>query len=105
MNQAWSGDPPFRRLDLDAKTAWRGERQIMLTAKEFALLAFLMRHRGSVVSRARLLSNVWNLNFDPGTKVVDVYIRYLRQKLAEGGKSPMIRTVRGFGYTIGANEP
>jgi two-component system OmpR family response regulator len=102
---AAKGDGPLLeagdlRLDLDAKTAWRGDRRIDFTAKEFALLAFLLRHQGSVVSRARLLSNVWNLSFDPGTKVVDVYIRYLRRKLAQGGESSMIRTVRGFGFTI-----
>jgi two-component system OmpR family response regulator len=85
------------RLDLAAKAAWRGERQLALTPREFALLAFLVQNAGTVVSRARLLSNVWGLSFDPGTKVVDVYIRYLRSKI---GAPPLIRTVRGFGYII-----
>jgi DNA-binding response OmpR family regulator len=94
------------RLDLDTKMVQRGSRQIELTAKEFALLAFLIRNQGTVVSRARLLSNVWNLSFDPGTKVVDVYIRYLRKKVDSAGELPLIRTVRGFGYVIGASgEP
>lgn len=92
------------RLDLAAKQAWRGERAIALTAKEFALLAYLMANAGSVVSRAKLLSNVWGLSFDPGTKVVDVYIRYLRRKIDDGSLEPMIRTVRGFGYMLVAGK-
>jgi DNA-binding response OmpR family regulator len=78
----------------------RGEREIALTAKEFALLTYLMRNAGKVVSRARLLSNVWGYSFEPGTKVVDVYIRYLRRKIDEGEATPLIHTVRGFGYKI-----
>jgi len=91
------------RLDLAAKAAWRGERELTLTPKEFALLAFLVQNAGTVVSRARLLSNVWGLSFDPGTKVVDVYIRYLRSKV-DAGAPPLIRTVRGFGYIIKQEE-
>ena len=78
----------------------RGQREITLTAKEFALLTFLMRHAGKVVSRAKLLSNVWGYNFEPGTKVVDVYIRYLRRKIDEGEPTSLIHTIRGFGYKI-----
>jgi two-component system, OmpR family, response regulator len=62
-------------LDPSAKTVRRGGRQIDLTPKEFALLAYLMANAGVVVSRQSLLANVWGMNFDPGTKVVDVYIR------------------------------
>src|SRR5688572_17773775 len=90
-------------LDLDTKMVQRGGRRIDLTPKEFALLSHLMANAGTVVSRQSLLSNVWGLNFDPGTKVVDVYIRYLRLKVDRSG-SPMIGTVRGFGYTIPANR-
>jgi two-component system, OmpR family, response regulator len=88
------------RLDFASKAAWRGERQITLTAKEFALLAFLMARAGTVVTREELLKTVWGLKFDPGTNVVDVYIRYLRRKIDGGEDTPMIQTVRGFGYTI-----
>jgi two-component system, OmpR family, response regulator len=88
------------KLDHASKTVWRGERKIELTAKEFALLAYLMENAGTVVSRAKLLSNVWGMNFDPGTKVVDVYIRYLRRKIDGDGAEPLIQTVRGFGYKI-----
>jgi len=92
------------RIDLARKSAWRGERAIALTAKEFALLQYLMENAGTVVSRAQLLSNVWGLNFDPGTKVVDVYVRYLRRKVDEGEPVQLIRTVRGFGYLLTAEQ-
>jgi two-component system OmpR family response regulator len=92
------------RLDIAAKTAWRGERKLALTPKEFALLAFLVENAGTVVSRARLLSNVWGLSFDPGTKIVDVYIRYLRSKVDTGETRRLIRTVRGFGYVVSDDE-
>lgn len=87
-------------LDLQARRVRRGTREIALTAKEFALLEFLMRNEGRVVSRTRLLSNVWSYDFDPGTKVVDVYIRYLRRKIDEGEAAALIHTVRGFGYRL-----
>lgn len=87
-------------LDSRTKKAWRNEREIALTAKEYALLAYLMAHPGTVVSRSRLLDNVWGIDFDPGTKVVDVYIRYLRCKVDGSGETPMIKTVRGFGYMM-----
>jgi two-component system OmpR family response regulator len=89
-------------LDPTVKRVWRGDREIGLTAKEFTLLAYLMAHAGAVVSRTRLLNNVWELGFDPGTKVVDVYIRYLRRKVDCEGERPLIKTVRGFGYMIAA---
>jgi DNA-binding response OmpR family regulator len=89
-------------LDLRTKTAVRGTREIALTAKEFALLDYLMANAGTVVSRTRLLTNVWHYGFDPGTKVIDVYIRYLRAKIDSGEDKPLIHTVRGFGYKISA---
>jgi DNA-binding response OmpR family regulator len=91
-------------LDLRARLTWRGERELGLTAKEFALLGFLMRNEGRAVSRARLLANVWNYGFDPDTRIVDVYVRYLRRKVDEGEATPLIHTVRGFGYRLSA-EP
>lgn len=89
-------------LDMNTKQAWHGAREITLTAREFALLAYLMKHPGSVISRSRLLDNVWNIDFDPGTKVVDVYIRYLRQKIDNPGEESLIQTARGFGYKLKA---
>ncbi len=89
-------------LDPVGKKVRRGEREIKLTAKEFRLLAYLMSHPDAVLSRTRLLNNVWDLSFYPETKVVDVYIRYLRQKIDVAGEKPLINTVRGFGYVISA---
>jgi two-component system, OmpR family, response regulator len=89
-------------LDPTSKKVARGGREIGLTAKEFKLLAYLMSHPGAVISRTRLLNNVWDLSFDPETKVVDVYIRYLRRKIEGDGEAPLIKTVRGFGYVISA---
>jgi DNA-binding response OmpR family regulator len=87
-------------LDPAGHTVTRGARRIELTAKEFALLHYLMQNAGKLVSRAKLLSNVWGYSFEPGTKVVDVYIRYLRRKVDEGEARPLIHTVRGYGYRI-----
>jgi len=92
------------RLDLAAKHAWRGQRKIMLTAREFALLEYLMSNAGNVVSRETLLKNVWGLGFDPGTNVVDVCILYLRRKIDQGESKPLIQTVRGFGFTIASPD-
>ena len=87
-------------LDPASRKVHRGEREIALTAKEFMLLAYLMENAGRVLSRARILSHIWRYSFDPGTKVVDVYIRYLRRKIDSGEAKPLIKTVRGFGYSI-----
>ena len=89
-------------LDPATRKVARGDRQIVLTAREFALLSYLMANEGKAISRARLLSNVWEYGFDPGTKIVDVYIRYLRQKIDQAGDKPLIKTVRGVGYSISA---
>ena len=87
-------------LDPASRKVMRGSREVSLTAKEFALLGYLMAHPGEVLSRTRLINNVWQYGFDPGTKVVDVYIRYLRQKIDKGEERPLIQTVRGAGYKI-----
>jgi two-component system OmpR family response regulator len=89
-------------LDHETRKARRGDREITLTVKEYMLLAYLMRNAGKVVSRTQILNQVWGYGFDPGTKVVDVYIRYLRQKVDAGADVPLIRTTRGFGYMIAA---
>src|SRR4051794_37342236 len=73
---------------------------IELSAREFALLEFLLRHRGEVVSRSRILEHVWDVNFDGFSNVVDVYVGYLRKKLEQPFDRPLIRTVRGVGYGI-----
>ena len=76
-------------------------RPVALTAKEFALLEYLLLNRGRAVSRATLLEQVWKMQPTAGTNVVDVYVNYLRRKLGGAGDTPLIQTVRGEGYAIG----
>jgi DNA-binding response OmpR family regulator len=83
------------RLDLLGRRAWRGDRLIELSNREFTLLEYLLRHASQVLSRTQILFAVWEYDADPSSNVVDVYIRYLRRKLGE--PSP-ISTVRGAGY-------
>jgi len=78
----------------------RAGRKIPLTAKEFALLEYLMRNHGRALSRAMIVEHVWNLSFDTSTNIVDVYINYLRRKLDDGFDPPLIQTVRGVGYRL-----
>lgn len=87
-------------LDPATRRARRGDREIELTAKEFVLLSYLMANAGTVLSRSRILSNVWEHNSDTYTNIVDVYIRYLRSKIDTDGERQLIRTVRGVGYMI-----
>jgi DNA-binding response OmpR family regulator len=90
------------RLSLDPasrRVVFAG-RDVSLTVREFELLRYLMSNAERVVSRQRLLNSVWEYGYDPGTKIVDVYIRYLRKKLGDEGPSSIIQTVRGVGYMI-----
>jgi len=86
-------------LDLLAREAEIGGTRVPLSAREFALLAYLMRHPGQVLSRQQILDGVWGYTFDPRSNLVDVYVGYLRRKLALNGDSP-IETVRGMGYRL-----
>ena len=83
-------------LDLHTRRATVGETQVDLSAREFALAEEFLRHPDQVLSREQLLSRVWGIDFDPGSNVVDVYVRYLRDKLGAG----VIETVRGMGYRL-----
>ena len=85
-------------LDLRSRRARVGDREVDLSAREFALAEMFLRNPGHVLSREQLLSRVWGMDFDPGSNVVDVYVRYLRKKL--GASS--IETVRGMGYRLPA---
>lgn len=87
-------------LNIDKKTARRGNANIELTAKEFALLEYLMRNKGRVVSRADIAEKVWDITFDTGTNVVDVYINILRKKLDKNFDAKLIHTRIGLGYTL-----
>ncbi|HLZ21890.1 MAG TPA: response regulator transcription factor [Ktedonobacterales bacterium] len=88
-------------LDLLRHEAQRAGRVIQLTAKEFALLEFLMRHPGQVLSRTQIVDHVWEYDMDALSNVVDIYIHYLRDKVDRGFAHPLIKTVRGVGYKIG----
>ena len=88
------------QFDRDALIVHRAGREIDLTSLEYALLEFLMVEQGKVVSRARILDNVWGTSNDPLTNVVDVYIRRLREKIDDGFDKPLIKTVRGRGYRL-----
>lgn len=87
-------------MDLLTRTVKRGEKQIDLQAREFALLEYLMRNSGTVITRTMLLENVWDYNFDPQTNVIDVHISRLRQKVDKGFDKSMIQTLRGAGYKL-----
>jgi two-component system, OmpR family, copper resistance phosphate regulon response regulator CusR len=87
-------------LDLIARRARLTGKIIELTSREFALLEMLMRHAGQPITREELLANVWGLDFDPRSNLVDVYVRYLRRKLGNG----WIETLRGVGYRIAEPE-
>ena len=91
------------RIDLLSHKATRADKPIQLQRREFKLLEFLMRHAGQVVTRTMLLENVWEHHFDPQTNVIDVHISRLRQKIDEGFDRPLLHTVRGFGYRLGAD--
>ena len=88
------------KVDTDAKEVTRGGKVIELTAREFRLLEYLMINKNRVVSRTDILENVWDINHDLGTNVVDVYINYLRKKIDYGFSAPLIKTVVGMGYII-----
>lgn len=87
-------------LDLDRHEARRGDRAIELTAKEFQLLTYLMRAPGRVLTKERIADHVWGYDAETTSNVVEVYIHYLRDKIDKGFPRPLIRTVRGVGYTI-----
>jgi len=92
----------FLDLKLDSSThkAIRGDREIELTAKEYDLLDLFMRHPRQVMTREVIFERVWDYDFGGESNVLDVYIRYLRQKLEEGGDSRIIYTIRGVGYVL-----
>ncbi len=98
---------PLLRVDdltLDPLTheVRRGGEPIELTNKEYALLALLMRRPGQVLTRTQIAEQIWDMDFDNESNVIDVYIRYLRKKIDADGTRPLIHTVRGAGYTMKA---
>ncbi len=87
-------------LDLGARIARRGDQTIELTTKEFDVLEYLMRHRGQVLTKAQMSDHVWGYDATLTSNVVETYIHYLRNKIDRGHQRPLIRTIRGVGYSI-----
>ena len=90
-------------VDLLSKTVTRDGKQIVLTATEYRLLEYFLRNQNVVLSRIQILEHVWDIDFNMGTNVVDVYINYLRKKLDQGYKTKLIHTVFGMGYMFKAD--
>ncbi|MCC6927878.1 MAG: response regulator transcription factor [Gemmatimonadaceae bacterium] len=88
-------------LDTGTRVAERNGRQISLTSKEFAVLEYLMRHAGEVVTREKISAHAWDDNYDPASNVIDVYIARLRKKIDESDEAPLLHTIRGAGYRLG----
>ena len=87
-------------MDTLTREVWRGDKKIELTAKEYAILEYFMRHPNMVVTRTMLMEKVWDYDFEGISNVIDVYIRRLRLKLDEEGAESIIETVRGAGYRL-----
>lgn len=92
-------------VDLLTREVRRGGETIELTAREFALLTYLLRAPGRTFTRTQICEHVWNYHFDPGTNLVDVYVQHLRKKLGSEAGPPLIETVRGVGYRIPEERP
>lgn len=91
-------------LDCETKEVQRAGRKISLSSKEFMVLEYMLRHQNIVLSRNQIEQHAWNYDFEGGSNVVDVYIRYLRKKVDEGFSSKLIHTVRGVGYVLRKEE-
>ncbi len=87
-------------MNLDSKTVYRAGKQIDLSAKEFQLLEFLMRHKNKVVSRVEIAEKVWEITFDTGTNIIDVYVNFLRNKIDKNFSPKLIHTNFGMGYIM-----
>ncbi len=92
------------RMDLLSRRVFRGDQEIILTQKGFAILEYFLRNKGRVLSRTQIIENIWGYNFDPNTNVVDVHIKFLREKIDKGFDKKLIHTVRGSGYVLKAED-
>ena len=88
------------RIDLFSRRVFRGGREVVLTQKEFSLLEYLLRNKGRILSRTQIIENVWGYDFSPGTNIVDVHIKSLREKVDSDFERKLIHTVRGTGYIM-----
>ena len=91
-------------VDISVKRVTRGNREIRLSSREFALLEYMIKNAGRVLSREQIENNLYNFDYEGGTNVIDVYIRYLRRKIDEGHEVKLIHTVRGAGYVLKVQE-
>jgi two-component system OmpR family response regulator len=88
------------KIDILSRRVFRGNNEIFLSPKEFSILEYLARNKGRIISRTQIIENVWGYNFDPATNIVDVHIKYLREKIDKNYDKKLIHTVRGAGYII-----
>ena len=88
------------KVDLDAKTVFRDDLLIKLSGREYSILEYLIRNKGKILPRERIEDHIWNYEYEGGTNVIDVYIRYLRKKIDDGYTPKLIHTVRGLGYVL-----
>lgn len=91
-------------IDIVSHKVKRAGREIELTAKEYALLEYMVRNKNRIVTRTMIAQNVWELDFDSGTNVIDVFIRYLRKKVDDWHEVKMIHTIRGKGYMLKSDD-
>ena len=111
LKRSAAAPPPAQKMsiadlemDLDAKTVVRAGRKIELTSKEFALLETLLRNKNKVLSRETIIEKVWDLDFETGTNILDVYVNYLRRKIDKDFVPKLIHTKFGFGFYCSDNE-
>ena len=88
------------KVDLDAKLVFRNDVLIKLSGREYSILEYLIRNKGKILPRERIEDHIWNYEYEGGTNVIDVYIRYLRKKIDDGYTPKLIHTVRGLGYVL-----
>ena len=87
-------------VNMDAKTVFRANKKIELTVREFNLLVYLIRNQGRVVSKAEIAEQVWDIDFDTGTNIIEVYVNYLRKKIDRDFDKKVIHTQFGMGYVL-----
>lgn len=87
-------------MNINTHSVTRGDKEINLSSKEFAILEYLLKNKGNVLSREKIEEHIWNYDYDGGSNVIDVYISYLRKKVDGDNPEKLIRTVRGVGYII-----
>ena len=91
-------------MDLDTKTAARGGKKIELTVKEFALMEILLKNKNKLLTRDYIIEKVWNIDFETGTNIIDVYVNYLRKKVDKDFEPKIIHTKFGFGFYCSESE-